>query len=236
MDLDEKRCSTCKLVKPLTAFEKSKRNASGRGSRCLKCNGDRRAAWALTGAGRESKKRRDEAYRARHRRPPCVRSIAPKKQRKPRVSAEERFWSKVDTSGTCWLWTAGTDRKGYGRINWGGKSKEIAPRVSWMLCRGPIPDGMCVLHNCPGGDNPGCVNPDHLFLGTRAVNNADMSAKHRVRHGEQHPRARLTQATVDAIRRDYVPYQFGYVRLAAKYGLRESYVIDIVKGRAWRHP
>ena len=93
-----------------------------------------------------------------------------------------RFWNKVDKSGVCWLWTAAARRTGYGQFRVGAKMAH-AHRVSWELERGPIPDGLYVLHNCPGGDNPSCVNPDHLWLGTHAENVADMVAKGRHRNG-----------------------------------------------------
>ena len=88
-----------------------------------------------------------------------------------------RFWNKVDKSGACWLWTASA-RKGYGHFRVGARSKG-SHRVSWELERGPIPEGLHVLHNCPGGDNRACVNPDHLWLGTNADNMADKVAKGR---------------------------------------------------------
>jgi hypothetical protein len=85
------------------------------------------------------------------------------------------FWDRVDDSGDCWLWQGYRDRDGYGKVRYANKTT-VAHRVAWMLTIGPIPDALLVLHHC---DNPSCVRPDHLFLGTPRDNIHDSIAKGR---------------------------------------------------------
>lgn len=91
----------------------------------------------------------------------------------------ERFLSKVIKSDSgCWIWIASKDKDGYGRFSFSGEDIS-AHRTSWLIYKGDIPEGLHVHHNCPGGDNPSCVNPNHLWLGTQADNIADKVAKGR---------------------------------------------------------
>lgn len=94
---------------------------------------------------------------------------------------EMRFWSKVEKTGSCWLWRAMTVA-GYGRLRI-GRTLVGAHQISWRLHRGPIPKGLVVCHNCPSGDNPACVNPDHLFLALQADNLRDAARKKKRRQG-----------------------------------------------------
>lgn len=94
------------------------------------------------------------------------------------------FWKRVDQRmpDECWPWTAAADaKKGYGRYTVAGKV-EFAHRVSYALAVGPIPPGLVICHRC---DNPPCVNPFHLFLGTKGDNNADAHAKSRLAQDER---------------------------------------------------
>ncbi len=98
-------------------------------------------------------------------------------QRTPKP-LEERFWAKVRKSDGCWEWTGAANRQGYGRIALGRASgPRRAHRIAWELTHGPVPDGLWVLHHC---DNPPCVRPDHLWLGTRADNARDCRLKGRM--------------------------------------------------------
>lgn len=121
------------------------------------------------------------------------------------MSVLERFLSKIQKTDGCWLWVGAVQNraKPYGRIKVNGKP-DGAHRVSFTLFKGPITDGLWVLHTC---DNPRCVNPDHLFLGDRSDNMRDCAKKRRLAHnlprhtGEQASRNRkLTKEQVVGIR------------------------------------
>lgn len=98
---------------------------------------------------------------------------------------ESRFWSKVDKTHNCWLWRA-MIIAGYGRLRV-GKQIVGAHQVSWRLHRGPIPKGLVVCHNCPDGDKPHCVNPQHLFLAAQTENLRDAARKKGKKHLSTHP-------------------------------------------------
>jgi len=151
------------------------------------------------------------------------------------------FWSRVNKTDGCWLWTGATLR-GYGRRSGRRPPHErICHRYAWIITNGPIPDGIHVLHRC---DNPSCVRPDHLFLGTHQDNVSDMIAKDRHSHGDRHwsrrdpervPRgechykSRLSDAQTNEIRA--APRVRGMQRkLAAKFGVSEALISLIVNG------
>lgn len=146
----------------------------------------------------------------------------------------ERFSAKVHKQkGGCWIWHGARNSFGHGQLyrggpKSGGRRLLIAHRVSWELHHGSIPDGLCVLHKC---DVPACVNPDHLFLGTKADNSADMIIKGRQKTGEQLPQSKLTWAQIDAIRRCSLTHK----EIATLCGVSTGHISIIKNDLLWRY-
>lgn len=151
---------------------------------------------------------------------------------------EERFWSKVDKGGAngCWNWLGSLNDWGYGNFSF-RKKWQRAHRVSWMLAHGDEPPAnLMVLHKC---DNPACVNPEHLFLGTHNENMRDMSQKHRYKlpdiHGEAHHNAKLTDDKVRTIRQLYADKKFVQLELAEMFGVSLNAIHEVIHLKTWRH-
>lgn len=144
-----------------------------------------------------------------------------------------RFWKHVNKDGPsgCWLWT-GCRSHGYGYINAGpGTVAKRANRVSWEIHNGPVPPGLSVCHSC---DNPACVNPAHLFLGTQKENADDMMAKGRHFRGESAPHTKLTEDDVRTIRQlcaDGAKHQ----DVASIFKIARTSVGAIVNRKNWKH-
>lgn len=141
----------------------------------------------------------------------------------------QRFWSWVEVAGDaeCWLWTGGRGRREYGQIT-ANKTTYRAHRCAWEIANGPIPDGLVVRHTC---DNPPCVNPRHLLLGTFADNNRDKVERGRSLTGERHPLCKLSDLDVAIIRRKHAAGNT-QVALSAEYGVRQGYISKLVTGKA----
>lgn len=152
-----------------------------------------------------------------------------------RGTVEARLAEYTDRRGPdeCWEWTCGRDDDGYGEISVGGSSKHRrAHVVAWELANDRlVPAGYCVMHVC---DNPPCVNPGHLLLGTNLDNLADRDRKGRQQRGEQHARARLTEADVRNIRRAWKRGE-SLTALGVEYGTTPQNIYSIVHRKSWTH-
>lgn len=148
------------------------------------------------------------------------------------MTMQERFWAKVDKSGDCWIWTAAKLKKGYGQFKAKSYTRVTAHRLSYEMAYGPIPDGMFVCHKC---DNPSCVNPDHLFIGTALDNCQDMMAKGRAKTGGPFPGSKNGNAVLnedDVLKIKSLP--LSYRKLAHQFGVSKTQIARIKTGVAWR--
>lgn len=141
----------------------------------------------------------------------------------------ERFMTKIEmvTETGCWIWLGGVFNNGYPRFKARGRDWR-AHRWSYSTFVGPIPDGMNVCHRC---DEPLCVNPQHLWLGTHADNHKDRNMKGRQACGSRNGKAKLTEAAVRRIRNDYRSSTV----LAREYGVDPSVICAIRRRAAWKH-
>lgn len=146
---------------------------------------------------------------------------------------KKRFWSKVRMGGydDCWEWIASRREFGYGQF-WVPQLKRIltSHRACWLLWHGELPSS-CILHKC---DNPRCVNPHHLFLGSNADNSMDMKSKGRSTRGSKHPGAQLNESQVVEIKKMLLGGETT-VRIATLFNVRREVISKIKHGRRWTH-
>lgn len=153
---------------------------------------------------------------------------------------EVRFLSKIDKNGPlhptkpelgrCWLWTRSCNRKGYGSSGiYTGRSM-AAHRAAWLLFRGAIPTDQNVCHSC---DNPPCVNPAHLFLGTQRDNVQDSVAKGRWPSGASKENAKLTSEQVRQIRERFPDSGLSQRAFAARLGINSSSLSRLLAGKSY---
>jgi hypothetical protein len=140
-----------------------------------------------------------------------------------------RLQTQAGDENECWIWIGSAQKRGYGFIKKNGKTT-MAHRVAYELAYGELPDGLFVCHKC---DNPRCVNPKHLFVGTHNDNMLDMHNKGRSHKpaGEIHPNSKLTETEAIEILNSIEPYP----ALAAKHNISLTSIYDIKTGRKWKH-
>jgi len=142
------------------------------------------------------------------------------------------FWTKVDIPSLidCWIWTGALTSSGYGHFRLDGRDC-LAHRYCFQSLFGEIPEGMQVLHKC---DNPRCVNPSHLFLGTHEDNMRDMVNKGRsARGGERHNGCKLSRADVILIRS--LSTKFSPIQLASMFPVTRATISRILRRETWKH-
>jgi hypothetical protein len=153
------------------------------------------------------------------------------KRQSMNITTEERFLRKVNitTQDACWLWNGYKNKDGYGNIKIDNKTIKTH-RYSYELSNGKIPEGMCVLHRC---DNPGCVNPSHLFLGNHSDNMRDMVKKGRSSHfGGNY---KIKEIDILQIKRLYSTKLFTQKHLGRMFGVSNQEISNIVNNKTWCH-
>lgn len=154
---------------------------------------------------------------------------------RPTEAPAVRFWRYVRKSEGCWEWTAALGGSDYGTFGLNRREMVPAHRFSWELHFGPIPPGLLVCHHC---DNPKCVRPDHLFMGTPLANTRDMIRKGRrvlrPARGEANGSSKLTEAKVLEIRHRRAAGETARA-LAQEFGVSSPLISYIAKRKAWRH-
>lgn len=151
------------------------------------------------------------------------------------ITPEIRFWKSVNKTSSCWIWTAGKHNPGYGVFYVNRKIGQVdAHRFSWELHNGQIAKGLFVCHDCPGGDNPACVRPSHLFLGTNLENIRDASQKGMMARGEFHSNSKLTESEIREIRQLRAKGTT-FVEIADYLHVHPSNIGYICRGDSWKH-
>lgn len=150
----------------------------------------------------------------------------------------ELFWDKVDKTSDakgCWIWSGYRQKFGYGWIYRGDGLKSrgvLAHRYAWQLLVGPVPEGKFVLHHC---DNPPCVNPAHLYVGSCQENSSDMAIRGRSTRGERSWSAKLTEMQVIEILKRKPKKHSEISAYAERYGVKPCTIRDIVARKIWKH-
>jgi hypothetical protein len=148
------------------------------------------------------------------------------------IQRVENFWKKVNKTESCWIWTGAKNKKGYGSFGVQANKTMSAHRFAWRWAYGEVPDNMQILHRC---DNPSCVNPNHLFLGTNLDNVLDRENKGRGNQprGSANGNARLNETIVIQILK--LGDVLTQVEIARRFHTTQGTVGKILRREVWRH-
>lgn len=228
-----KVCKHCGCV--LNNENAAKKNAKYWRNECKLC----RSAMVMQYQKDNAKKRREyvnawarktgrvKEYLCENCNNPCY-----KKYARAFCSSKCRFLSYVVINEVgCWLWIGAKERKGYGRLCFENKKNAVASRVSYEIFKGTIPEGKYVCHSC---DNPSCVKPAHLWIGTAQENASDMISKGRSLKGEQHIKSKLSKECILKIRQ-LAAEGLSQIEISKIYNARPGHINNIIKRRAWKH-
>jgi len=149
------------------------------------------------------------------------------------TSPEVRLWRKIiKQAAGCWIYQGCLNKFGYGVIaTRAGQAPSLTHRIAYVSRHGAIPEGKCILHTC---DVPACVNPDHLFVGTRADNIADCVSKKRNSFGEKNGHSVLSERDVLDIR-NMITLNFDDTYIASKFNVSRKAIYDIRSGKNWKY-
>ena len=140
---------------------------------------------------------------------------------------KERFFSKVNKTPTCWEWTAGTCASGYGAFSFGRNNTQKAHRISYVYFKGEIPEGLVVRHKC---NNPSCVNPKHLVLGTKKENGQDRKLSGKTA-GKRHYKAKKRRFKIwNDETSEYFEFDYQF-EAVEKLNISSGLVCHLLKGR-----
>lgn len=147
-----------------------------------------------------------------------------------RIPLSDKFWCRVEKTDSCWIWKGSCDQGGYGQFETREKYARHAHRFSYFLHYGEIPNGMCVCHSC---DNPSCVNPTHLFLGTNLDNINDRQKKFRQAMGLSQGLAKLKESDIKEIRN--LANTTSRRKIGKLFNVAMSTINAVVQRKTWKY-
>ena len=145
----------------------------------------------------------------------------------------QRFWNKVNKANECWIWIAAVDKDGYGVFNDGIRKYVKAHRFAYELFNGAIPKKNIICHHC---DNPSCVNPQHLYLGTYQTNAQDMVRRGRMKkqNGTKNHMAKLNWSKVKKIRQMWNSGEYTQKQLADNFNVSRGCITGVIHNINWK--